>query len=535
MYKFSTGFCWFYWDWYKDKEVLRDFWTFASGQQLQHSPKDLYVQKRFATYKQEILHHITMDQYRRCYGKAQEYLTTTKIKTMMAAGAGEIQNFGIARFTPIQLDQVLSIILYCDLDRYSTIFSESFRKLKPQDTIYSVRARNSNYWWQSKLFKETIHCYGEQGYQNKDNPGVFYSGVSCLLPIPEFSIHLYAPTSTSVHIEVATNFASSDGMIISFANQQFPAYHSFFFDCSWISRYPDEDERAFVHGNTPIHIECVRIIRSDCTYRSLYAALFMLDSTLSGGFAFLDTNNVLESADTHIIDELFVNEGILSPKDANALTEEQKATVSDLVSSGWTESEALKALSLSKKEKNPALDPYVQAMFRQYIQQKRRINIFIAAFGGIIFSGKVSSSIYSALFETGLQLFSKREIVGYNIPSRVNLLSSNIFKFFPNVKEIIIKASGSPFNLLFFLENISISSKWKQIIISDRADDRHMNQIDWNDIGGWMANLWKYSSFGIIEAYKTKGLTIQFTKTKEKHFHRSQFSQYFERLIIKRM
>ncbi len=57
-----------------------------------------------------------------------------------------------------------------------------------------------------------------------------------------FRIRLCAPTSTSVHIEVATKFSGRDGMIIAL---QIPnglnGLRSF--DCSWISQYKEEDER----------------------------------------------------------------------------------------------------------------------------------------------------------------------------------------------------------------------------------------------------------------------------------------------------
>ena len=99
-------------------------------------------------------------------------------------------------------------------------------------------------------------------------------------------IYLYSPTSTTKHIEVSTNFAGDDGMIITFSNQLSTMSAStmmcpFFFDCSWISRYPGEDERLFIHGHTTIDIEAVRIIESNTNYTTVFHSLRFLDFLLS--------------------------------------------------------------------------------------------------------------------------------------------------------------------------------------------------------------------------------------------------------------
>ena len=157
VHKFSTGFCWFYWIYYKDKETIRDFFTDLLGSDLQHPPKDLYVKRKFASYKQEILHHVSMEEYDLCCTKAKEYYTTTIVKSMKAANCDMRFHFGIPVNKPITIDHILSIILYCDLDRYSTQFSETFRKIKPHDTIHSVKRRNSKFGGNPNISKKPSH------------------------------------------------------------------------------------------------------------------------------------------------------------------------------------------------------------------------------------------------------------------------------------------------------------------------------------------------------------------------------------------
>ena len=74
------------------------------------------------------------------------------------------QEMGIWKGKSITTEHLMSVIAYCDMDTYSTKFTETFRKVKPEETIQSVKHRNREYWWQSKLLKELVLCYGSHGY-----------------------------------------------------------------------------------------------------------------------------------------------------------------------------------------------------------------------------------------------------------------------------------------------------------------------------------------------------------------------------------
>ena len=101
------------------------------------------------------------------YGKANRKMASIVARSMSA----ENNHFGISKGTPIAIDHLMSIIAYCDMDRYSTKFSSTFRKLKQEETMKSVKQRNRNYWWQSKLLKEAVQCYGTLGqYDLNDLP-----------------------------------------------------------------------------------------------------------------------------------------------------------------------------------------------------------------------------------------------------------------------------------------------------------------------------------------------------------------------------
>ena len=61
--------------------------------------------------------------------------------------------------------------------------------------------------------------------------------------MPQFCIHLFSPTSTSVHLEVSMKFAGEEGSIIEFGNRTGDARYLYGLDVSVISRYWEEDER----------------------------------------------------------------------------------------------------------------------------------------------------------------------------------------------------------------------------------------------------------------------------------------------------
>ena len=99
------------------------------------------------------------------------------------------------------------------------------------------------YWWWSKWLKNLI-CHKRWFRSGEGHKGPFYCGISRVMMLRKFSVSLKSPTSTSVHIEVAMKFTGDgDGMIIEMDSYDGKAVSMGVYDCSWISRYKEEDER----------------------------------------------------------------------------------------------------------------------------------------------------------------------------------------------------------------------------------------------------------------------------------------------------
>ena len=132
---------------------------------------------------------------------------------------------------PLQLQNMISLIMYCDYIALQADFTKSFRTLS-FEAWQQTKARNRNYYHWSKLLRETVRNYGQT------RRGPFYTGMSTVLDIPQFNIFLLSPTSTTTQLEVATKFSGEEGMILQFRNSSLVKG----MECSWFSRYREEEE-----------------------------------------------------------------------------------------------------------------------------------------------------------------------------------------------------------------------------------------------------------------------------------------------------
>lgn len=250
---FSQGFTWFYWPYHKNSGKR---WHIPGNHNDYggYSEKDLYVPCKFSSYKEEILAHLQRDCCDLVIVKAKQYMATKLIRKMRPNDFGvSVLNYGISRKVGIDINHLIALILYCDFSTYCSDFSCTFRKISWSESMEDVKQRNSAFWYQSKYFREMVEVYGNSnGRENTLPPGTeretgpFYTGIDSVLAVPQFVIRLCSPTSTSKHMAVSLNFSKRSGMIITLNNVGKGLLACVpFMDVSWLSRYPDEDERVF--------------------------------------------------------------------------------------------------------------------------------------------------------------------------------------------------------------------------------------------------------------------------------------------------
>ena len=217
-------------------------------------------------------------------------MQTVKVKNMVTSsfgdptleymvpyhGTAESEEYGIKHSTPISLQHILCIILYCDTNELQSHFSATFRKQHAFESIDNLKKRHQSYYHFAKRFVEAVHCWGIY------NKGPFYCGLNQTLHLTQFHILFSAPLSTSIDVEVAINFADEDGMIMEIQNDTYYAKEQNMFDCSWISRYSEENERLFVANGKRVRIESITIIDTAKQYTLFCNSLWILDLILHG-------------------------------------------------------------------------------------------------------------------------------------------------------------------------------------------------------------------------------------------------------------
>ena len=81
-----------------------------------------------------------------------------------------------------------------------------------------------------------------------DLTGPYYCGMNSLMTLPSFNIRLCGPISTSVQMEVALKFSKRSGIVMELDTPlkggQYSHLHGF--NASWISEFPEEDERYVI-------------------------------------------------------------------------------------------------------------------------------------------------------------------------------------------------------------------------------------------------------------------------------------------------
>eukprot|EP01084_Bolivina_argentea_P276813 472405_1 len=202
---FSTGFVFWYWKYYEhvdDNQIRQEQEWWVPNDFGGYGVRELFVTEKFQSLKQEVLNSkfISISFFNeKVIAKGDEYYKTKKCKNMKCVD-GDPLHFGIETDTKLEREHLYVLVLYCDFSDFCTSFSSTFRRMKWNEPVSTVRERNRNYYHISKRLRELIQYYGITGGNGNDNgkeSGPFFSGLSFVLHIPEFCIRLNGPTSTT--------------------------------------------------------------------------------------------------------------------------------------------------------------------------------------------------------------------------------------------------------------------------------------------------------------------------------------------------
>eukprot|EP01084_Bolivina_argentea_P083145 150550_1 len=307
----STGFVFWYHEYYKninDEQIKQESWLSGLDDNNfdGNSVRDLYVEKIYNSFKEEALssNWIEISQFdEEIIAKGNKYIKTSKCKKIRCIYGGALSeedplHYNIAFGTCISASHLYSVIIYCNFSDFCTEYRKSFRKLKWDETMQSVKKRNSKYFYISKYLREVVQYFGTTyNYTiNGFEGGPFFTGLSFCMNIGYFSIRLNAPTSTSKEKTVAHRFTKGTGIILQLNNNKYPGCDEAFFNASWVSCFPEEEERIWFGGQYRLELETIIDVKTCNNYQQIVQAIYKLDSILSGQSAGQsDFDNVNES------------------------------------------------------------------------------------------------------------------------------------------------------------------------------------------------------------------------------------------------
>eukprot|EP01083_Nonionella_stella_P026422 72730_1 len=330
---FSIGFRFYYWEYYrkKDEEEIEYFQNknFHSG----YKPHELYITAKWKDIKEEVLCNsifsIEMHTFQKEYNKTLRYFRSDTIKEIRADSNRFLHYDDIWDEQNLLEEHLLSVTLYCDLSELCTEFSATFRKKHVYEPIRFVKERNREFARWSKRLRETVELYGKKGWERRDKDeeqwncennrikGPFYCGIDNLMPMPEFSIRLCAPTSTSSSKAVAHNFAGDEGCIITLNNNgHWHSNNLRIWDCSWLSNFKGESENLLMGGFYTIRVQGITHMKTSHCYAVYFKSLFYLDCMLTG-ISMLRQKPRIKKTDKHLLSELIFRNGKSAPPYVN--------------------------------------------------------------------------------------------------------------------------------------------------------------------------------------------------------------------------
>eukprot|EP01084_Bolivina_argentea_P291256 500554_1 len=254
---------------------------------------DNFVFKTYSNLKEELIQNIiatvTIEQYHNEKQKAKMHLTSQNINEYAKVHCIYFE------LDKSCLNHILAVLMYCNYDDLQREFSKTYRKTQSDQTKYDVIKKHSNFYWLGKYLKEAVCVYGSE----ISNETCFYHGINKKMLFPAvFEYVINCPVSTSKSFPVAVNFATPNGIVVEFSNQnRWPkdARHvgggyyrgtgdggsgNFYFSCEWLSDYAAERECLFIQDSAELCIENVIELSTGIEYKMILNACDIIDNDI---------------------------------------------------------------------------------------------------------------------------------------------------------------------------------------------------------------------------------------------------------------
>eukprot|EP01084_Bolivina_argentea_P216385 367625_1 len=313
--------------------------------------ENCYIFPKFLSLKEELISNpfspMAVEQFNNEYNKAMRHKHSHIEKKLIAdpevtkfLKTGNVFGFfhdgriiGIKKGSEVGIHHLLAVILYCGYDNISYEFSKTYRALErdhisddndweqyeikqseqhtffsgrdfiaisgdavnsvrnmgqTKEGIASIKGRHCKFYHLAKSLNELIHVYSPRAMDV--NRYSIYHGINKKMKFIAMRGQISHPLSTTSSLEVAVQFSTNYGMVIQL---QYNA-HSRFFDCAWLSDFPNEREFLFINHPGSFSFKNIIDATTGTNYDEYVKGLCIIDSVVTA-CSFQPNNMVIQN------------------------------------------------------------------------------------------------------------------------------------------------------------------------------------------------------------------------------------------------
>eukprot|EP01084_Bolivina_argentea_P123903 219562_1 len=315
---YDFGYRFFYWNYYKNKFEINDEVIYQNIDDPVANEgyciNDFFVIPKYGNLKKELVNNaicaISYTEWNTLVESASIHLRSHFARTIKCAGPNRKTIYNIENGKPIGFPHIAAMMVYCNYDQLQSAFSATYRRISRNEYYKQIIQRHSKYAHLGRLLREFVECFGSTRSRCEGSHlfgKKLYHGITIKSQFATIKPVMKGPTSTTMDYTVAVNFSGGDGTILQLRLHNIVSTSGWsygsdsggsrmaFVDCSWLSDYPNEQERFFIGGWKHFYIDTIIIASSGENYQ-LYIdamkAFAIVTSTL--GFHFDVTATTLQ-------------------------------------------------------------------------------------------------------------------------------------------------------------------------------------------------------------------------------------------------
>eukprot|EP01084_Bolivina_argentea_P016466 30820_1 len=275
------------------------------------------IEQKYKSLKQELLYnatfHVTKPDFNIQYKKALLHLNSPYCKRVFTS-YDELwvdtsdYDFDMNEFKKMninwifRIEYILAIMIYCNYTKLQYEYSKTYRSgYNYQGILYKDQTKHEEFYNLGKNLTIAVHKFGTPMFEQKNvhlnasKLKIFYHGVSCKMKLEEYTntsssssrLIINCPLSTTTSFPVAVNFATTEGMIITFDGgnwtQQIKKSLKYF-SCAWLSDFQNESECLFLQNKHELQIKNIIDCTLNIEYSRILNALKTIDAVMVEDF-----------------------------------------------------------------------------------------------------------------------------------------------------------------------------------------------------------------------------------------------------------